>query len=341
MKKLLLLSVCILCLPLNAFAVIALDANDDGVIDVALGGTGVSSYTSLKAALDLEVGVDFYSKASLDTNFGNIQANLTELYSMYTDAEIDAMFLQKENSLGNPSTNGYVLSSSTSGVRSWIALPESIDPEPVVLGGITDWPSGLDATELSYVNGVTSSIQTQLGGKEATLGNPLTEGYILSSSTAGVRSWIAPATGGGTDITGYATATPDLTSKLVGVDGSGVAKSFTTVALKTLFGTSVSLDLGALSDLKYGGVTMLDDTKGNGDIHNFWSADKVFDELALKQATLVSGTNIKRINGISVLGSGDITIVGGGGTVFPTGIDIDGGDSTASFIGDIDGGASI
>ena len=37
------------------------------------------------------------------------------------------------------------------------------------------------------------------------------------------------------------------------------------------------------------------------------------DALAGKQATLVSGTNIKTINGDSILDSGDITISGGGG----------------------------
>ena len=37
-------------------------------------------------------------------------------------------------------------------------------------------------------------------------------------------------------------------------------------------------------------------------------------ELASKQDTLVSGTNIKTINGTSILGSGDITIQGGGGS---------------------------
>ena len=37
-------------------------------------------------------------------------------------------------------------------------------------------------------------------------------------------------------------------------------------------------------------------------------------ELANKQDTLVSGTNIKTINGNSILGSGDITIQGGGGS---------------------------
>lgn len=38
-------------------------------------------------------------------------------------------------------------------------------------------------------------------------------------------------------------------------------------------------------------------------------------ELATKQATLVSGTNIKTINGNSILGSGDLSITGGGGGV--------------------------
>ena len=41
-------------------------------------------------------------------------------------------------------------------------------------------------------------------------------------------------------------------------------------------------------------------------------------ELAEKQDTLVSGTNIKTINGNSILGEGDITVSGGGGTVDDT-----------------------
>lgn len=47
-----------------------------------------------------------------------------------------------------------------------------------------------------------------------------------------------------------------------------------------------------------------------------WSKLKAM--LAGKQATLVSGTNIKTINNESVLGSGNITISGGGGTALTT-----------------------
>jgi hypothetical protein len=90
-------------------------------------------------------------------------------------------------------------------------------------------PSGLTATELGYVDGVTSGIQAQLNDtisgptvlleladsvgsgpgtytsgkdfvvglatKEASLGNPGTTGYVLSSTTGGARSWIANGAG--------------------------------------------------------------------------------------------------------------------------------------------------
>lgn len=55
------------------------------------------------------------------------------------------------------------------------------------------------------------------------------------------------------------------------------------------------------------------------------SQNAVFDALALKQATLVSATNIKTINGASVLGAGDLAVGGGGAR--SVGITIDGAGS--------------
>ena len=43
-------------------------------------------------------------------------------------------------------------------------------------------------------------------------------------------------------------------------------------------------------------------------------ATAVGTELKGKQDVLVSGTDIKTVNGTSLLGSGDLTITGGGGT---------------------------
>ena len=53
----------------------------------------------------------------------------------------------------------------------------------------------VNVTELNRLVGLPGNIITLLAGKENSLGNPGTNGYVLSSTTAGVRSWIAP--GGG------------------------------------------------------------------------------------------------------------------------------------------------
>lgn len=45
-----------------------------------------------------------------------------------------------------------------------------------------------------------------------------------------------------------------------------------------------------------------------------WTAFSTITQLNTKQATLVSGTNIKTVNGSSILGSGDLVVSGSGGT---------------------------
>ena len=54
---------------------------------------------------------------------------------------------------------------------------------------------------------------------------------------------------------------------------------------------------------------------GNVDLSNYATKTEVNTELNKKQDKLVSGTNIKTINGTPILGSGDITIEGGSSTV--------------------------
>jgi hypothetical protein len=63
-------------------------------------------------------------------------------------------------------------------------------------GGVVS-ASAVTATELGYLSGVTSAVQTQLAAKEPALGNPASDGYVLSSTAAGVRSWVEASGGGG------------------------------------------------------------------------------------------------------------------------------------------------
>lgn len=100
-----------------------------------------------------------------------------------------------EADLGNPSTNGYVLSSTTGGTRSWIAPGGGV----VAIADLSDWPSGLTATELGYVDGATSSLQDQInslsaGGVTISTATPTTPGAVYLNDTTHVLS-VASSTG--------------------------------------------------------------------------------------------------------------------------------------------------
>ncbi len=80
---------------------------------------------------------------------------------------------------------------------------------------------GLKADTTALTSGLAlkadaTALTSGLATKEAALGNPSTDGYILSSTTAGSRSWIVPPTGGGG-------ASAPNTTNLVKGTGAGLA----------------------------------------------------------------------------------------------------------------------
>lgn len=116
-----------------------------------------------------------------------------------------------EPALGNPSVDGYILSSTVLGVRSWVAagsgtgdmLTSTYDPAGIAeqLVGLTAVQTLTNKTLTSPVINSPTGITASDVAAEPTLGNPTTDGYVLSSTAAGVRSWIAGGGGapGGTD----------------------------------------------------------------------------------------------------------------------------------------------
>ena len=123
---------------------------------------------------------------------------------LYVDAETSRATTAegtKEPVLGNPGTTGYVLASTTAGVRSWRTFTYS-DVGAQVAGSYAaashahaagDTTSG--TFDIARIPTGTTSTTVSLGNHnhsgvyEPVLGNPGTTGYVLASTTAGVRSW--------------------------------------------------------------------------------------------------------------------------------------------------------
>jgi len=163
--------------------------------------------------------------ADIDTRLTSHTDTSTNPHSI-TPAQIAA-----EPELGNPDVPGKILSSTETGERSWIALPDGS-----VWGGITGdidnqadltTELGKKATKIEFdahatsllnphevtksqvglgsvdntsdlAKPISTATQTALDTKEALLGNPTEDGMVLSSTVTGARSWIAQSAGGGT-----------------------------------------------------------------------------------------------------------------------------------------------
>lgn len=94
--------------------VVWIDTDQDNAIKVYVGGVwtvvgGGGSYTLPTAAADTLGGVKVGDRLSIADGVLSADIQTTDISG-------------KENSLGNPSVTGYVLSSTTAGVRSWIEM---------------------------------------------------------------------------------------------------------------------------------------------------------------------------------------------------------------------------
>ena len=89
--------------------------------------TSVPSPTEVAAtAVTQDSTHRFVTDAEKTTWNGKANASHTHDDRYYTETEVNSALAGKEAALGNPATSGYVLSSSNTGTRTWIAPPTSV-----------------------------------------------------------------------------------------------------------------------------------------------------------------------------------------------------------------------
>lgn len=93
--------------------------------------------------------VELLSPTVTDTD--SVPEGSSNLY--YTDARVDTRITGKEDALGNPTTNGDILSSTTAGVRSWVTN-DGILTEAVVPGGVGS-VGGIDDGDTDLIIGLS------------------------------------------------------------------------------------------------------------------------------------------------------------------------------------------
>jgi len=162
----------------------------------------------------------------------------------------------------------------------------------MVIGGTTPLAiTGTTITATSFV-GSGASLTNVVNSLAASTGISVSgaTGAVTVTNTAPDQT-VAIASGTGISVTG---TYPNFTVTNTSPSSGGTVTSVTgTAPVVSSGGNTTAISMAAATTSVNGYLTSTDWTTFNG-----------------KQATLVSGTNIKTINGSSVLGSGDLTVTG-------------------------------
>ena len=210
---------------------IASNATDIGTNEAAI-AANTSDISTKEPAISSASITDYYRG---DKTFQTLNKNAVGLNNVDNTSDINkplsnattVALALKEGNLGNPSQSGYILSSTSSGTRSWVPAPSGggggavdswngrtgiVAPQNndynadqiSTSGTVNQFINSSDlaqistnqsniSTNASNISTNTSAIGTNasnINTKEDDLGNPAVNGYILSSTTAGARSWI-------------------------------------------------------------------------------------------------------------------------------------------------------
>ncbi|MCI4436703.1 MAG: hypothetical protein JHC33_07855 [Ignisphaera sp.] len=249
------------------------------------------------------------------------------------------------------SISGLTLVTPTLGVASATTINKVTLTAPATGSTLTIADGATLATAGAYSTTLTSTATTAV-----TLPTTGTLSTLAGTETLSNKTLVAPALGTPTsgimtNVTGTATGltagnvitNANLTGAITSVGNTTSLGSFTSAQLATaltdetgtganvfaISPTLVTPNIGVATGSSFNGITGLSSTTPSmdgvatiGTATTVALADHIHPKDTSKQDTLVSGTNIKTINGSSLLGSGNISISGSGGASAPTDITV-------------------
>jgi hypothetical protein len=255
-----------------------------------------------------------YNDAFVNPRLNEINANFVDIQSGLTS---------KENTLGNPAQNGSCLQSSVGGNRSW-------GPCGISQAASDGSYYGSKNGSWTNISNVFQPLNSNLSTAASVSGN---KKYYGTNSSGVVGVYDLP-TGGGGDITypetGVVTSTGsafgsslpvgtgannlvklDGSAKLPAVSGANLTGTFTGTTLSAA--TTMQSAIQALGTVYDSGINVV---AGTGiTIAESSGTATIGVTPNTYQPVLASGTNIKTINGASLLGSGNLTVSGGGTSI--------------------------
>lgn len=192
--------------------------------------------------------------------------------------------------------------------------------------------SSTTSTELGYVHGVTSDIQTQLNAKQATISDlsDIRSGASAGATAVQPASLATVATSGSyADLTNKPTIPTVYNATLTIQKNGTTVKTFTANASSNVTCNitvpTTAADVSAEPAIRLtASRALVSNSSGKVAVSSVTNTElgyvsgvtsAIQTQLNTKQDTLVSGTSIKTINSNSLLGSGDITIASGANPV--------------------------
>lgn len=205
---------------------------------------------------------------------GATEWNSKAYYGLYSYSQLQLILLQNGIELQNAGSGSLFLAADGTYKSVSGGVSDGDKGDITVSSGGTVWTIDNDAVTNSKINSVSATKVTE----------DSTHRFTTDSEKS---TWNAKASGTHTHIIA------DVTGLQAVLDGKQASGTYLTSS--------------NISDTVYG-------VGWNGDTTNAPSKNAVYDKFETKQDTLVSTTNIKTINGASILGSGDLTVSGADAT---------------------------